>query len=290
MILTQLEMPINVFNITDWGVDLNRFQDTLRSHYEQYAWDLYLYRQNQIEYLKKHLPGRILSTIENSFWIDFYSGKAPEQQIRKLVERLPADQIPGYQRIKKTRKRLIAEFNIRYDGFWRMERIPARAFGQEYALIRDRNSQDYRLAKRTFAEMPESLNNSDMKKILFGIAEDLAEKNGRISFLNIIVHPTLLYCFADQPASNSPEGIHQDGMDYIVSALVMERKDVIGGKSVVYGKDIRTKILETVLQAGQGILQPDKDTELWHEVTPIRSAAGFESGYRSTIGFDITVM
>jgi len=52
---------------------------------------------------------------------------------------------------------------------------------------------------------------------------------------------------------------------------------------------MKTKIMETVLQSGQGILQPDKNTELWHEVTPIKCKEGVSKGYRSTIGFDITI-
>ncbi|MEM8907566.1 MAG: 2OG-Fe dioxygenase family protein, partial [Bacteroidota bacterium] len=119
---------------------------------------------------------------------------------------------------------------------------------------------------------------------------ELRDKSSQIKGLNIIVHHTLVYCYSDQLATNSPEGIHQDGMDYIVSALVMERHNIAGGRSVIYGNDMQTKVMETTLQSGQGILQPDLGTELWHEVTAIRCKNAQKLGYRSTIGYDITVI
>lgn len=97
-------------------------------------------------------------------------------------------------------------------------------------------------------------------------------------------------CIPNQVSSNSPEGIHQDGMDYIVSALVVERNNVSGGKSIIYGADAITPLLNITLQSGQGIFQPDKGTELWHEVTPISLINPNEPGYRSTIGFDVLIL
>ena len=82
--------------------------------------------------------------------------------------------------------------------------------------------------------------------------------------------------------SNSPEGLHQDGFPFIVSALVVERENIYGGESEIYAGDKKTLILKTALQPGFGLLQPDLGSDLWHLVTPILGA-----GYRSSIGFDI---
>ncbi len=293
MVLSCLERPIDVFNITEWGVDLNRFLNNLRPQYSIYEWDYYLLRQNQIAFFQKNLPENVLSRFDNTFWSDFYGGKVPDTTVQELLNAVPESKLDQFFQIKETRKRLIAEFNLSFieDEHWLVERIPARAFGQSYALTSDTASLDYRqTTERRFKEMPESLNCIDLQFILQGLSNELKAKNDEISFLNIIVHHTLVYCYKDQLGTNSPEGIHQDGMDYIVSALVAERKNIVGGKSIIYGSDMKTKIMETVLLSGQGILQPDKNTELWHEVTPIKCMEGYEKGYRSTIGFDITVM
>ena len=96
-------------------------------------------------------------------------------------------------------------------------------------------------------------------------------------------------CLVGANAFAHSSGIHQDGMDYIVSALVISRSNISGGRSIIYGNDKSTRILEVELCPGQGILQPDKNTQLWHDVTPIQSLDDISAGSRSTLGFDFTV-
>src|SRR5690606_3778372 len=60
-----------------------------------------------------------------------------------------------------------------------------------------------------------------------------------------------------------PEGIHKDGVDYIVSGLVVERKNITGGKSLIYD-NCGSEILEITLKEGMGILQPDEYSSLLH--------------------------
>ncbi len=292
MLLTQLSRPIDVFNISEWGVDVERLKRKLAASYEDYAWDDYLFRQTQIEFFKTHLSEAQLAPYSNQFWMEYYTGRVSQNEVDKMRSYLSPSEQSDFDKIRPTRKRLISEFNMYFEnGQWQLERSkPARVFGQEYALTIDEDDIDYRLAKRTFKEMPSYLDDESLQSILYGLAEELREKDSMVTNINVFVHHTLVYCYPDQLGTNSPEGIHQDGMDYIVSALVMERHNVNGGKSVIYGSDMRTKVMETVLQSGQGILQPDKDTELWHEVTSICPQDGELPGYRSTIGFDITVV
>jgi hypothetical protein len=89
--------------------------------------------------------------------------------------------------------------------------------------------------------------------------------------------------------TNAPEGIHQDGSDYIVSALVIERRGVVGGESIVLGPDKRTEYLRHTLQEGQGIFQADVGSPLWHWATPVRPAApsSGEEAVRNILGYDV---
>lgn len=52
----------------------------------------------------------------------------------------------------------------------------------------------------------------------------------------------------------------------------------------------KTKIFETILKNGQGIVQQDLNSKLWHEVTEITQINVNEIGYRSSIGFDIEIL
>jgi hypothetical protein len=55
---------------------------------------------------------------------------------------------------------------------------------------------------------------------------------------------------------------------------VIERAGIVGGESIVYGPDKKTEYLRRTLQAGEGIFQADKGSELWHYVTSIQGGSG----------------
>lgn len=74
-----------------------------------------------------------------------------------------------------------------------------------------------------------------------------------------------------------------------MSAFVIDRQNINGAKSIIYA-DKKRKIFETILKNGQGIIQPDLNSELWHEVTEISQININEVGYRSSVGFDIEVL
>ena len=74
-----------------------------------------------------------------------------------------------------------------------------------------------------------------------------------------------------QVVTNSPEGIHQDGMDFIVPALIIDRVNIQGGQSLVYdarGVPLRENgypdFIEqspnsrVLLPPGHGMLHPDR--------------------------------
>ena len=97
-------------------------------------------------------------------------------------------------------------------------------------------------------------------------------------------------------AENSPEGIHEDGAAYIVSALVIRRENVTGGASQIFERlpDGRQELLlERTLAPGEFVFQADTGEErtfgndLWHHVTPVRATAPGQPGFRDIVGLDI---
>lgn len=100
------------------------------------------------------------------------------------------------------------------------------------------------------------------------------------------VHQVRLLSFNNQPSDNAPEGIHQDGADYIISALVMNKHNIQNDTSIIYDEN-KKEIYRTNLNIGDFIFQDD--TNLWHDIKPINAAINY-NGYRDIIGFDIKIL
>ena len=65
----------------------------------------------------------------------------------------------------------------------------------------------------------------------------MGQKNNNIKDVNVSVHQVRQITYPNKSAHNSPEGIHQDGADYIVSAFVLNRINIVGVDSIIYNKD-----------------------------------------------------
>ena len=112
----------------------------------------------------------------------------------------------------------------------------------------------------------------------------------KVEKLNISVHQVRQMVYPNISSHNSPEGIHRDGADYIISAFVVNRYNVKGGISKIYDND-KNEIYQTILNENEYIFQ--NDTDLYHYVTPIEYCNENNSdnyGYRDLIGIDIKIL
>ena len=108
-----------------------------------------------------------------------------------------------------------------------------------------------------------------------------------INRLNISMHQVRQMCYPNIISENAPEGIHQDGADYIVSALVINHNNIKGGTSKIYDSD--KNILESIiLKENKFIFQNDKT--LYHYITPIKCYDDNYLGFRDIIGLDINII
>lgn len=290
MLLEKLDTPITVLNLGQYGVSVDAFQRQMREAYSEFEWDSYLLQQNKISLIKEILPRESLARISSDTWYDIYTGVIQNPELYMVFPDLSPSDKSRIEALVPTRKRCMSEYLMHWNGKWNIERIPSSLVSQTKALIASDGEIDYRQSQRKFKELPDELFDSNLRALLVGVADMVRETKHSIQKLNVSVHNTVVYCHPQQLVTNSPEGIHQDGVEFIVSALVVERNNISGGKSIIYGRDKRTKLLQVELQAGQGIFQADLGTELWHEVTPITAIDKTRSGYRSTIGFDVTLM
>ena len=144
---------------------------------------------------------------------------------------------------------------------------------------------DCRKNWRNFESIEYKYINSELITNLIGQTSLLSIINSKkkVNSIDISVHQVRQICYPNIESHNSPEGIHKDGVDFIVSALVINKINIKGGKSIIYDKN-KEKIYEKILNEGEGIFQEDKT--LWHYVEPISSINNY-IGYRDIIGIDL---
>ena len=105
----------------------------------------------------------------------------------------------------------------------------------------------------------------------------------KIKEVDVHIHQVRQTTYPNIDAHNSPEGVHRDGADTIVSAYIINRNNIKGGESIVYDQH-KQMIYKTVLNDHEGIFM--EDVKQWHYVTPIE-CVGTGLGFRDIIGIDI---
>ena len=274
--MNKIVFPITVIDYINIGLNLDKIQNKLFNYYDEYEDDLYLLHKNKLDYISKFMKindGRIYKNIN----FDFSSLNLDGNILKTILLFTP------------NRKRLISKYIIEINNEnFKIDRVGADNFVQTFAFVADEKF-DYRKNERKFKELPDDLFDDDLRNMLKFVSFKLSSYLKKYKFA-ITVHHTFIFCENGKKSTNSPEGIHQDGMDFIMSAFVIDRKNISGGKSVIYANDKETKLFETTLKNGQGIIQQDLNSELWHEVTEISQINANEIGYRSSIGFDIEVL
>lgn len=275
--------PISVFSVDDFGITTSTFLEETAPIFYDLPLDLYDAKKEQIFFLKNALG---LDCDEILF--RYYTGETGFETIAPFLQKLSPEEHKEFDKIQPYRRRAVSRFSCKKEsGKWTASRIATKPFSQTYAKISEIGF-DIRSLPRIFCEIDEkSVETNHFKTLILGLIHKIQGYHPEISELDITVHHVLVETTKERVTSNSPEGIHQDGYDYIVSALVIERKNIIGGESQIFDDDKTTKIVTTTLQPGCGILQPDKNTHLWHKVTPIYVKENANHGFRSSIGFDI---
>jgi hypothetical protein len=287
--------PLRVFTLEGLGIDKDRFLSFLRPTFSLLHIDQYDPKRNRLAFLKKRFPEE--SRRLDEFLVEQYSEHADLDAIADLLARLAPGDLQEFDRIGLTnrRKRSIARFQLRRNEHssglpsdsWGVKRVGAREFRQNVG------ANDSRSLVRKFREAPEFVTDFlPMQHLIRCLANMVLELRPDTRALEMNLHQMFVFADMMSVGDNAPEGIHQDGTDFIVSALVIERAGILGGESIVYGPDKKTEYLRRTLQAGEGIFQADKGSELWHYVTSIKEDPETppDYGHRSIIGFDIDVL
>jgi hypothetical protein len=97
------------------------------------------------------------------------------------------------------------------------------------------------------------------------------------------VHQIRIVATPAEPGFPAPEGIHQDGTDFLTLHLV-RRVNIAGGESTIYDLD-RNPIQRMTLRETLDSLILE-DPRIMHGVTPVQSADGINTGTRDLLGID----
>jgi hypothetical protein len=276
--------PLRKFDLHTFGLDPERFLREFAPSFDGLPWDHYDVKRAQVEALRRLFPDE--QERLSRFLPAYFAGAQGLEDLGDLMGRLPGEERRALEAVRPHRQRCVAAFRVdpapgRAAVF---ERVPTGRFAQAVG------ASDFRSLNRVFGEAPaEVTSHPDFRLLLSGVVELVNEVAAPRRAARVAFHQVRTVARPDAPGAGAPEGIHQDGADYIVSALVIERDAVTGGESVIYGPDRATPYLRTVLEPGQGLFHADSRSPLWHGVSPVRldPLAGRAEGKRSIFGFDV---
>jgi hypothetical protein len=293
-----IKSPILVSDLDHLGIDKSEFLSFYGPLFAELSWDPYDARRLRVEYLAEVFPADVEELLNRL--PDYYIGKKDSRSFRKWTSQLNIQQRKAYEAIHPWRRRAVAKFVLsQTKRSITIKRKPVPQFAQSVDQL------DVRSLPRVFDEAPTRHVEVDLfydllRKVFEMVQEARAQIDQRVKKISITAHFMSVQATSAQPGDNSPEGAHEDGADYIISALVINRLNVNGGQTQIIERSPAGKksiIYRRILLPGEFVFQADTrdeityGTDLWHHVTPFHLAdpeAG--EGWRDIIGFDIMVL
>ncbi|WP_370407558.1 2OG-Fe dioxygenase family protein [Tenacibaculum dicentrarchi] len=295
-----IKAPIRIGSLTDLAINKADFIASFKPFFDADLMDdEYLVKNNQIAFLKSiFIEDRIsLEKIHQ----DYFEGKLSKTVLNPWVSKLSKNQKKEFLILSKiTRQRNISSFTVekfveksseKQRNNLLVKRIEATSFKQDVS--------DFRVWKRIFKQASKaSVENELFKSLLKQVFLFISEIHPTTQKIKVTSHFMRTISDIQIKGENSPEGVHEDGAKYIVSALVINRTNILGGETQIFEAISEKKelIFNTILEAGEFAFQADTGeekefgTDLWHYVTPIQPINLAEKGVRDIIGFDIEII
>ncbi len=275
--------PAWVFDLHATGADTERLRRDLRDSFHDVAWDLYDVRRLQIARLHTHLRGNFPDNSVSA--LSFYSGEVSLAELLDEFAVRDPELFAELQNIRPFRRRSVARY-ARCEKGGSLHNILCEKIRQRVVAT------DIRSVERKFQRTaPAVAQHPDVLTFIEAVLSVIDELEPQAKEYEVTLWHNQLFVYPGAESTNSPEGVHQDGADYIISALVLERHNILGGVSRIFDSDKQRVLLEYELQPGEAILQADNNSPLWHDVTPV-TVLDVEKGmgWRNTLGLDINVL
>jgi len=287
-----IKSPIRVGSVSDLKIKIQSFLSFFRPFFEQLQDDIYLVRGKQIAFLKTAFPDDA-NSIEK-YHKSYFEGTKSIDVLSYWLQQLDDQQQQEFVELSMvTRQRTIASFIIEiWDDEYFVERVKQEGFEQDV--------DDFRVWKRVFKQASsEAVENELFFDLLKKTAKMVRDIHPEIRKIQITSHFMRTISKEKIKGENSPEGVHEDGSQYIMSALVINRQNIKGAESQIYEKNTsgaNEMIYNKVLEPGEFVFQADTGEEftfgndLWHYVTPIEPNDVSKPGIRDIIGFDMDIL
>jgi hypothetical protein len=276
--------PINEFNLSDFGIEIYTLIQQIGPTFDSLTLDVYEKRRQEVAFLRNRFPE--YHSVINAFFFDYMTSKASLNDLSNIISTLSSSELFALEQVGAVRHRSIAKFDVAFNAenqsdaksAVKLERVSAAGFVQM-----TNKSLDFRALPRYFAEASEQVtNNSSVQKLLRSVVAKVKEQHHTpIHGLELTLHQVIVSVDAETPFI-LPDGIHQDGADYIVSAIPIIMTGVVAPLSTVYDASLNP-MLETQLGIGQGLLHDDRT--YWHSVSTLVSSGA--AGKRGTLGLDV---
>jgi hypothetical protein len=275
--LISLEPLLHKFTLQDTGVDPKDF-GAIKHTFDNLPEDIYERKLRQVQFLNARFPD--CKERLGSFLADYYASDTALSAINDVLSKLSAAEQKHFADIASSRRRTISKFMIERtpNHSVRLERVSAGVFSQTYA---HGNSPLY--LPRVFQESSSELTEEPGFRTLLHILCKEALEYTDAKSMTLVVHQVTTSATSDHPFV-LPEGVHQDGADFIVSAIPIVMENVEIPASTVYDKE-HTPIFTSHLQIGEGLFHDDHS--YWHSVSDLHATA--KQGKRGTLGFDIRI-
>jgi hypothetical protein len=264
---------------------MREFQSTVLPEFESLDWDFYDVRQKRKQAIESSNDS--LSENEKTLLQEYYRGNIRIDALAALLKKLPAKSRDALLSVRPYRKkactRMIAQC-VNTD-LWSVQVLPTRPFLQRVALT------DYRSIARNYRALPAAVVDSDcFRTLLANVVAMVQSARPDAVSLDITAWMMSCYTWLAGPTTNSPEGVHQDGADYVVTAFVIERTNVAGGVSRLFLDHDGQSQDEILVGPNEGLFHADTGSPIWHDVSHIHmDSSSDQHGVRSLLGFDVNI-
>ncbi|MCG8761524.1 2OG-Fe dioxygenase family protein [Tenacibaculum finnmarkense] len=291
-----IKAPIRIGSLTNLAINKADFIASFKPFFDTDLMDdVYLVKNNQMAFLKSIFIEEI-SSLEKIHQA-YFEGNLSKSVLNPWIDKLSENQKKEFLILSKiTRQRNISSFTVEKSSEKQrdnleVKRIEAKSFKQDVS--------DFRVWKRVFKQASKaSVENELFKALLKEVFLLISEIHPTTQKVKVTSHFMRTISDVQIKGENSPEGVHEDGAKYIVSALVINRTNILGGETQIFEAISEKKdlIFNTVLEEGEFAFQADTGeekefgTDLWHYVTPIQPINLAEKGVRDIIGFDIEIV
>lgn len=286
--------PILCADLAYLGIDNAVFVDYFKDSFIKMPFDDYDVKRKQWELLSATDQPDHMEAFKN-----YYLNRINFEAFADALD-LDTNTREALMDVQPWRRRSVCSFDLTMDLTVNADITIERVFPEGFEQVLE--VADLRALPRIFAETDSELVDSDLfydflKKIARYAQEVAPHIN--IKKMRMTAHFMSVKARKGVPGNNAPEGVHEDGADFIVSALVINRSNIAGGKSQVFEKmedGELINVFERELQPSEFLFQADTGEEkhygndLWHYVTPFYVIPPAQEAWRNIIGLDLVIL